>query len=175
MSFTILTGPLEQFISDKALADATLLNPLVALPLVQGEWLVNTATGYARIAAAATDQEATLVHGRPLPVFSERGDTSIQAIGKVPLVEHGGSYRVRTNVYKSVNGTSGLAIDTASVLNAELTVAAVVAADADPHAGRTVLKEAASADLVVGRLVKLPTVAGGEIEVDILPTPYIKP
>ncbi len=57
-------------------ADTAILNPLSASALEQGEWLIETATGWARPANATTADRAEMV-------WSKRGEAPTAALGKV--------------------------------------------------------------------------------------------
>ena len=174
MAMQILTGSIDKFRRDVPLADTTLSNPNGSIPLVQGEWLINLAAGYGRKASlTTTDVEILMTDGKPVPVYSQRGDTVVQAINKVNVIEHGGSYRMETDVYKTVNASdTGGRILTTSARGLQLTVATIESDSTDPHAGRMALRLAASGDPVVAILETPPSVAAGVIQVNVLPSPY---
>lgn len=80
---------------DFALADTSILAPLNANPLVDGEWLaLNTSYQLARGASSAF----------PLafPVHTERGRYDTQAIGKVNVI-FAGQYEADTAVYTATS------------------------------------------------------------------------
>ena len=163
MSFNITTGSIDQFRRSVPLADASIANPNATLPLLDGEFLINTASGYARLTASTSnDVDLTLAQGKPVPVFSQSGDTAVQALDKVSVIDSGPDFRVRTDVYQ----TDGKSLGDYAVTT-KLTITAPDADGSDPHAGRSVLAPAASGDPVVGVVEVAPTVLGGDMQVRI--------
>lgn len=169
MSMQILTGAIDQWRSDVPLADASLKNPNASLPLLQGEWLTQSSSGWGRITASAANDVKATDGQKAVPVFSQRGDAAVQAIAKIAVIRSGPSYRAEIDLYKQLGlTTSSYAIDT------ELTVAAIDSDSADPNAGRTILLPAASGDPVYATVDTPPSAMGEDMVVNVLPSPYTK-
>lgn len=91
---------------DFPLADSTLLNPVGANPLVEGEWLeLNSSYQLARGAAGSGVHEC--VNACVFPVHTERGRYDTQALGKATVI-YLGMYEAETLVHGT--DVSGLAV-----------------------------------------------------------------
>jgi hypothetical protein len=179
MAFNVKTGSMDQFRRDVPLADSTLKNPLTTTPLIQGEWLVyETSSGaWDRITGTTGDvaltetlqQNALDPLSDPSPVFSQRGDLAVQAIGKVAILSSGGSYLLETDVYRQ----QGL-LATAYAAGTELGVQYIGTGTSDANAGRSVLFPAASTNLVVGKVEESLSAIGSSMVIRIFASTYIK-
>jgi hypothetical protein len=126
---------------DFALADPTLLKPLSALPLIDGEWMeLNGSYQLAR---------ATGATAAAFPIHTERGRYDTQAIGKANVI-FAGNYEAETSVIEGAIGTF--------TVGAMVKLAAVTAG---ANTGRVGLKVCAGAggkpvsgDVVVGIVTK---------------------
>jgi len=76
----LLTPVTDVFRHDLSLADPTLLDPTLPSALIQGEWLVRDAAG------KGVRVGVNSVRGA-MQVFTPKGDTSAQAIGKVTVIQ----------------------------------------------------------------------------------------
>lgn len=120
---------------DFPLADESILKPLAANPLVDGEWLEMDANY--KLARGAGAGDKALVY----PVHTERGRYDTQAIGKVNVLFFGG-YEAET----SICDLTGLAVGDA------LMVDTVVIGALNKRG----LKKATAGKFVVGHVTKLP-------------------
>lgn len=123
---------------DFYLADATLLNPNVANPLIDGEWLTLDAN-YKLERASGT------LAKRSWQVFAERGRYDTQAIGKTTVLFNG-DYEAETSVYTS----TGLAVGDFLVVG-DVTVGGLT------RKGLIELPTGAGSYWVVGTVTRLPT------------------
>lgn len=143
MSLEMITPVNDVFRRDLELADPTLLDPTDATALVQGEWLVRNGSGKGVRLGAASALGS-------IQVFSQKGDTAAQAIGKVACLQlH--QYEAETDMFQ--DGGAGFANGT------ELTVKQITV-DAVTRSGLT---QAAGGDFVYGFVTKNPTVNGGKL------------
>ena len=140
----LITPVNDTFRRDLELADPTLLDPNDALALVQGEWLVlNGSHKLARVGASS-------VRGA-MQMFTQRGDTSAQAIGKVTVLQlH--SYEADTTMFADALS--------APTVGDPLTVKA---STVDGVANRSALAAAASGDFVYAHVTKTPATNGGKL------------
>ena len=93
-NFVLTTEVLPLLRRDFYMADATLLDPNNANPLLDGEWLeLNASYQLARGTGAGAAMS--------WPVWAERGRYDTQAIGKVPVL-FGGFYEAETQIGASV-------------------------------------------------------------------------
>lgn len=97
-NFNLISEVLPVQRRDFAMANADLLNPNNANPLLDGEWL--GLNGSYQVARGSGAQASPT-----WPVFAERGRYDTQAIGKVPVL-FGGFYEAET----AICDTSGLAV-----------------------------------------------------------------
>jgi hypothetical protein len=143
----------DVFRKDIEMADVTLLDPTVANSLVSGEWVErNTAGKAVRVTAVSSKL--------PLQVWTEKGDTVAQAIGKVAVLQlHG--YEADTDMYDSlgsyVAGVTELTVD-------DFAISGVT---------RAALKVAASGNMVHAIAIKAPADNGGKLRFQKI-SPYIK-
>lgn len=123
---------------DFTLADTTLLQPLGSNPLIDGEWVeINSDYKVARGTGEATS-------ALQFPVFTERGRSDTQALGKCNVLFLG-QYEAETSVYDS----------TSLVLGSELTVQDVTISSLTRRGLK--LGGATSGRVVVGYVSKLLT------------------
>lgn len=100
------------------LEDATILNPFATNPLVQGEWLEKV-SGVGDVAKRGTANPATVPS---FPVFTERGRTDTQALGKVSLIlGPNGSFEADTDIFDATGLTQGEALEVTNVTIGGLT------------------------------------------------------
>jgi hypothetical protein len=90
VNFEPLSNLLQTQIRDKALADGTLVNPLNAVALVDGEWMTTDSSDKA-IRASAIGTPGNPASVMSFPLFAERGRTDVQARAErgVPLIMFG--------------------------------------------------------------------------------------
>lgn len=122
---------------DFYLADATLLNPNAANPVIDGEWL-ELDSNY-KVARGVGNSA-----GLPFQVFAEKGRYDTQAIGKTTLLFIGG-YEAET----TVANLTGLAVGNQLVV-ADVTIGGLV------KRGLVKLPAVAGTYYVVGRVTRLP-------------------
>jgi hypothetical protein len=140
---SLITPVNDVFRRDFELADPTLLDPTTALALIQGEWLVRDSSGkVARVGA-------TPVRGA-MQMFTQKGDTSAQAIGKVAVLQLN-EYEAETIMF-----ADGLS----PAMGDALTVKSITV---DGTAGRCGLAAAGSGELVYGHVTKTPALNNGKI------------
>ena len=76
---SLITPVNDTFRRDVEVASATLIDPNDALALTQGEWVVSNASGkFVRVSSQTLGA---------FQVFTQRGDTSAQAIGKIAVLQ----------------------------------------------------------------------------------------
>lgn len=139
---SLITPVNDNFRRDVELADPTLLDPTEADALIQGEWLVSNSAGkFVRVGASS-------VRGAK-QMFTQKGDTSAQAIGKVAVLQlH--EYEAETTVF--ADGLTPAVGDPLTVKQA--TVDGVT---------RSALAAASSGDFVYGYVSKAPADNGGKL------------
>jgi hypothetical protein len=127
---------------DFTLTDTTLLNPVAANPLVDGEWLEMDSASYT--VKRGTGEAAS----NSWPVFSLRGQYDTQAIGKACLL-YAGAFEAETSIVNTTSIVVGSFLVVADVTIGGLTKRGLkLAAGAGQH-------------MVVGVCTKLP--GGGKI------------
>lgn len=118
VNFEPLTDVLPLHRRDFPLVDPTLANPLNAVALVDGEWMIiNTAYKILRaadITVLGTGGAAGRATVRSFPLFAERGRSDVQAMSgrKMPVIWRG-EYEFDTRIYNLTDVVaSGAAITT---------------------------------------------------------------
>lgn len=146
---------------DFQLADSTLADPLNAVALVDGEWMVvNAAYRIERAAAIGTPgTEATL---ESWPLFAERGRYDVQAIAerKMPVLWLG-AWEFDTRIFDATTAVgSGAAITTVGqpVKVATITIGTRNYCGLVGHGGVGV-----DSAIVVARVTRLPANNGGKL------------
>lgn len=144
-NFELITPLQEQNRRDFSLADPTLLKPLSALPLVEGEWMELDANY--KLARGTGTSPASF------PVHTERGRYDTQAIGKANVI-FSGQYEAETSVIEGLIGTF--------VVGHMVKLAAVTAG---AHTGRVGIKICTAGvpvtgDVVVGVVTKVNAATG---------------
>jgi hypothetical protein len=127
---------------DFYVADPTLLNPVAANPLIDGEWL-EIDTAYKAVRGSGNGA------GASFQLFAERGRYDTQAIGKVPLLYIGG-YEAETTVADLTGVTVGM-----SLIVGDVTVGGLT------RRGLKRLPAGAGTYSVIARCTRLP--GGGKI------------
>ena len=102
MSFDIVSDTMNLFVQDHTLVSPT-LDPYAANPLVQGAWLEKVGGAQEDRAQRGSANPAT---DRSYPVWSERGRTDTQALGKAPLIM-GGWFEADTDIFLGTGITLG--------------------------------------------------------------------
>jgi len=147
---------------DWMLADATLVNPMNALCLVDGEWLTldstpGTSQGKAKRATDVTvaDALATVI---AMPLWAERGRYDIQASAekKVPVLMLG-QYEWNTRIYDASSAAGGAAITTLFQPLRVCTITLALAEGGTRKFSGLVGSSYASNGPVVGYVTKLPS------------------
>lgn len=158
---------------DFTLADKTLVEPFNANVLIDGEWLT---LNNANLLVRATDITAAGVKAlnggkrvRSYPMFSERGRTDVQALGK-PTVFYGGWFEAETRIFDAaakVGGGVGTNYPAISYVGQPLQVATITV-------GTRVLSGLVGADVdefttdipfVAAWVSKLPATNGGKLRI----------
>jgi len=141
----LITPVNDNFRRDVELVDPTLLDPTEADALIQGEWITLDSTGLKAVRAVAGDRGA-------MQVFTPKGDTSAQAIGKTAVLQlH--EYEAETTIFDDAfAGAVGdpLTVDTITLD----TVAAIFSG----------LRAATvSGDVVYGFVTRIPSANNGKL------------
>lgn len=145
---------------DFALNDPTLADPLNAVALVDGEWLIINAT-YKIVRATNIASVGDPALQTSYVLFAEKGRYDVQALSqrKMPIVFMG-DYEADTRIFNAaVSIGSGAAITTAGqpLKVATITIGARNYTGLVGHGG------AADAHPIVGRVTRLPAVNGGKL------------
>lgn len=144
-SFELITPLQEQNRRDFPVADPTILKPLSALPLIEGEWLELDANY--KLARGTGTSPASF------PVHTERGRYDTQSIGKTNVL-FCGQYEAETSVIEGLIGTF--------VVGYHVKLAAVTSG---PNTGRVGIKICTAGvpvtnDVVVGVVTKVNAATG---------------
>lgn len=132
----------------REVADTAILNPLSSSALEQGEWLIETATGWARPADSSTADRAEMV-------WSKRGEAPTAALGKVAcFTTH--EYIVETDMFDDA---------LVPALGGKLTIDVVTVGGV---AGRAALHAASSGEFARATIqAPLPADNGGWLRVKV--------
>lgn len=162
VNFEPSSNLLQTQIRSKVLADPTLVNPLNAVALVDGEWMTTDATDKA-IRATTIGSPGNAATVMSFPLFAERGRTDIQARAErgVPLIMLG-EWEADTRIFDaSVTVGSGAPITTQwqPLKVATITIGSRNYSGLVGHGG--------SGDTapVAGYVSKLPAANGGKLRV----------
>ena len=139
----LITPVNDVFRRDLELADATLIDPNDASALTQGEWLVRNSAGKGVRVGASSVRGA-------MQLFTQKGDTSAQAIGKVTVLQQH-EYEAETTMF--ADGFTPAIGDPVTVKAS--TVGGVASLSA--------LAAAVSTDFVYGFVTKAPADNGGKL------------
>ncbi len=154
MSLDLITPVNDVFRRDIEMADPTLLDPTVSNSLVQGEWI-------SRDTAGKGVRVTSLAEKLPMQVFTQKGDFTSQAIGKVTVIQlH--AYEADTDMFDSagvyVAGATELAVDDFAI----------------DGITRSALKVAVSGNVVHAVCTRAPADNGGKLRFQKV-SPYVKP
>lgn len=143
---------------DFGLADKTLADPLNAVALVDGEWMViDSAYKLVRATVIGTPANEAVQHSYPL--WAERGRYDVRAMSgtKMPIIFLGG-FEVDTRIYDATAVVgSGAAITT---VGQPLKVATITIGSRN-YTG--LVGAGASDTVLVGRVTRLPASNGGKL------------
>lgn len=144
---------------DFPLADRALADPLNAVALVDGEWMIQNASHKA-VRATNIGSVGAVAAGRSWPLWAERGRTDVQASGKVPLIWIG-SWEFDTRIYDmTATPDNGVAI---TAIDQPLKVATITLGGRN-YTGLVGHGGSGDASVVVGFVTRLPANNGGKLK-----------
>lgn len=147
---------------DFVLADKNLADPINAVALVDGEWMVID-NSYKLVRASTIGSVGNAATQTSYPLFAERGryDVRAQAQPKMPIVFMG-DYEVDTRIFDAaVTVGSGAPITFAG----QPLKVATIAIGGRNYSGLVGHGGAADAHPIVARVTRLPAVNGGKLRV----------
>jgi len=162
VNFEPLSNLLQTQIRDKVLADGSLVNPLNAVALVDGEWMTTDASDKAvRASAVGTPGNPATVMSFVL--FAERGRTDIQARAErgVPLIMFG-EWEADTRIFDAtvvIAGGAAITFQWQPVKVATITIGSRNYSGLVGHGG------AADTAPIAAYVSKLPAANGGKLRV----------
>jgi hypothetical protein len=162
VNFEPVSDILETQRRDFPLADPTLVEPLNALALVDGEWVTLNST-YQLIRAADVATLGTAAAVEAFPLFSERGRYDTQAMAEKKMdVIYLGDYEFDTRIFDAganIGGSGNPAIATAlqNLKAMTITIGTRNYVGLVGHAG------SGDTDPIVGRVTRLPADNGGKL------------
>lgn len=167
VNFTPVSDILPVHRRDFPLNDKTLANPLNALALVDGEWLIVNTAGNALRASDVTTPGAGARNGakpvRSFPCFAERGRSDVMAMSqnKVPVLFLG-QYEFDTRIFDATAAVLGGAAIT--YIGQPLKVATITMSGRN-FSGLVGAADIGGADVepVVGYVTRLPAQNGGQL------------
>lgn len=177
VNFELISDAIPVVRRDFPLADTTLIDPLNASCLYDGEWMiVNDANKMVRATAIATDGAKALNGAhlvRSFPLWAERGRTDIQALKKTTLL-YGGWFEANTRVFKATAKADGDAttnypaityvgqpLQVATITIGTRAVSGLVGAD--------ITDFTANSPFIVGWVTRLPSTNGGQLRFRVEP------
>lgn len=168
VNFTPVSDILPVHRRDFPMADPTLINPINATCLVDGEWLIVNTAGQLLRACDITQANGTGARNgakpvRSFPCFAERGRSDVMAMSqnKVPVLFMG-QYEFDTRIFDaSLVATGGAAI---SYVGQPLK-AAVITIGGRKYSGLIGANDIGGADVepVLGYVTRLPAQNGGQL------------
>lgn len=147
--------------ADFALVDPTLADPLNAVALVDGEWMVLNATGDKIQRASVIGTPGNAAASRSYPLWAERGRYDVQAIGgrKMPLLWLG-SWEFNSRIFDAAAVVgSGAAI---TLVDQPLKVATVTIGTRN-YTGLVGHGGSGDSNIIVGYVTRLPANNGGKL------------
>lgn len=156
---------------DFTLANRTLIDPFNANVLIDGEWLTLNNSGQLVRATDIGTAGVKSLNGasrvRSFPLFSERGRTDVQALGK-PTVFFGGWFEADTRIFDAAAKPGGGALEqypAISYVGQPLQVATIVVGTRSLSGlvGADVNEFTADIPFVVGWVTRLPANNGGKL------------
>lgn len=162
VNFEPLSNLLQTQIRDKVLSDGTLVNPLNAVALVDGEWMTTDSSDKA-VRATAIASVGNGASVMAFPLFAERGRTDVQARAErgVPLIMFG-EWEADTRIFDATAVVGSGAAITAQwqpVKVATITIGSRNYSGLVGHGG------AADTAPVAGYVSKLPAANGGKLRI----------
>lgn len=144
--------------ADFPLADKTLANPLNAVALVDGEWMVIN-SDYKMVRASTIGSVGDEATARSYPLWAERGRYDMQALGKAPLLWLG-SWEFDTRIFDAAaTPGSGAAI---TAVDQPLKVATITLGSRN-YTGIVGHGGSGDSAIVVGYVTRLPANNGGKL------------
>jgi hypothetical protein len=162
VNFTPVTSVLPLQIRDFPIADQTLINPLNALCVIDGEWLTLDPGGSNKaVRAADVGTLGALATTRSFPLFAERGRYDIQAMSKkgVPLI-YRGEYEFDTRIF---DASVALGAGAAITFPLQPLKAATIAIGGRNYTGLVGHGGTADVSPVVGYVTRLPASNSGQL------------
>jgi hypothetical protein len=174
INFELISDVIPIVRRDFQLADTTLVDPLNASVLIDGEWMiVNDAYKLTRATNVTAGQEGTKALSltgakrvRSFPLFAERGRTDVQALRKT-IVLFGGWYEGETRIFDASARVSGGtdSYPAISYVGQPLQVATITIGTRilSGLVGANVDEFTADIPFCVGWVTRLPTNNGGKL------------
>lgn len=159
VNFTPVSDILPVQRRDFSVSDTTLLDPLNALALVDGEWMTLSSGKLVRASTIGTPGNAATK--RSFPLWAERGRTDIRSMSKnkAPILWMG-DYEFDTRVFDA-----SATVGSGAAISAELQPlkVATVTIGTRNYTGLVGHGGAADSDPVVGYVTRLPAANGGQL------------
>ncbi len=145
---------------DFPVADASLVNPLNSLALVDGEWVtLNDAVQLVRATTIGTP--GNLAAKMAYPLFTERGRTDVQGMGsKKMTVFFLNQWEAETRIFDAASTAGGAAI---SQVGQGLCVATITLGNRNYSGLVGCALNGQGNNLIVGHVTRLPSTNGGKL------------
>jgi hypothetical protein len=171
INFELISDVIPIVRRDFQLADTTLVDPLNANVLIDGEWMVVNDSYKLVRATDITTPGAKALNGtkrvRSFPLFAERGRTDVQALRKA-IILFGGWFEAETRIFDAAAKTSGGAetqypaityvgqpLQVATITLGTRSLSGLVGANVDEFTSNI--------PFIVGWVTRLPTNNGGKL------------